>query len=275
MKTYSLIEITDKNSIHAKNYSKFKHGSKTQARRMGRDLATGFISVFGGYKVPKDTQIVICSSPYKNIPTATQAMMDYFIGEFNKYLVYKGYLSLQTAKVYRELSYNEDYGLMTAEERLKLISNDQFYVDKEFLENKFVIFMDDVKITGGHQKMIEKLLDEPLPHHIPDFSLKDVVEGAVIIYYAELTNPDVHPNIEHYLNHAFVNNLVDINWIIRNEEFIFNTRVVKYILSKPEQEFQTFINYQSESFGETLLRLALLNSYHLVDEYKNNINYLK
>jgi hypothetical protein len=83
------------------------------------------------------------------------------------------------------------------------------------------------------------------------------------------------PTIENRLNHFSVSNLKDINNIIRNEEFIFNTRVVKYILKADIEEFVSFITYQSETFKETLFNLSVLNGYHDNTKYSRNFNILK
>ena len=90
-----------------------------------------------------------------------------------------------------------------------------------------------------------------------------------------ITTALVFLNIEHYLNHHSVNNLKDVNRIIQNEEFIFNIRVIKYILKAELSEFVNFITYQSDSFRKTLYHLAILNKYHSHRKYYKNFNILK
>lgn len=84
-----------------------------------------------------------------------------------------------------------------------------------------------------------------------------------------------HPNIENELNFAYVKDLLSINYIIQNDEFIFNTRVTKYILSAGFDAFKNFINYQSKTFRNTLLTNLMGNEYHKLEEFQKNINYLK
>jgi hypothetical protein len=61
----------------------------------------------------------------------------------------------------RTITYKEDYGELDAEQRLlKLIGNDSFHIDKMFLKGKTLVFLDDIRITGGHERMIMKMIDE-------------------------------------------------------------------------------------------------------------------
>ena len=78
----------------------------------------------------------------------------------------------------------------------------------------------------------------------------------------------------HYKIKKYVNNLKDVNNIIRNDKFIFNTRVIKYILKADVEEFVSFITYQSEIFQETLFHYSILNEYHKNKKYKLNFDIL-
>jgi hypothetical protein len=124
------------------------------------------------------------------------------------------------------------------------------------------VFVDDIKITGSHEERIKELL-----------ARESIVNEVMFVYMAEYTGDD--PSIEHRLNHFSVKDLKDINSIIRNEEFIFNTRAVKFILKADIEHFVSFITYQSNSFKETLLSLSILNNYHINPKYKTNFNILK
>lgn len=241
-------------------YSKFKYGSKTIARKFGYELAENFIlpSRIGG------RQIVVSPSPYNFIPTATFAMKDYFVARFNELNMYT-LKPLQETKTFRPHSYNEDYGEMGVDQRRKAISSESFHIDREFLKDKFLIFMDDIRITGAHEERIKEMC----------WRLKlDEVCDYMFLYFAE-ADDSVEPQIENMLNHAYVSTLVDVNNIIANEEFIFNTRVTKFILANDINEFDLFLTFQSKTFRHTLLHYAIGNGYHLQDEFKENISILK
>lgn len=243
-------------------YSKFKFGCKQMARHYGYDLAVAFIDMLERF--PIDKQIVVCSSPYCFIPTATFAMKDYFIQRLNVFLVAQGLPVVQETKIHRTITYKEDYGGLTADERMKLIQNDDFHIDTEFIKDKHLLFLDDIRITGSHERVIERM-----------YQNYGLTNSHHFLYYAVLANPDIHPNIENRLNYAFVKSLLDLDKIIKNEDFLLNTRTVKYMLNAPFEDFVPFINYQRHSLAQTVYHSAIGNSYHLIEDYATNFNYLK
>ncbi len=270
---YSHCDIHNKADLLEKNipfspikYSKFKFGDKTTAKKFGYDLAEGFILNYLSQHIKylSQKQIVVVSSPYCFIPTATFAMKDYFIQYLNNWLIQYDLPVVQETKIHRNITYTEDYGGLSSEEREKLIGKDGFYIDKEFIKNKLVLYMDDIKITGSHEKVIRKMIkDQALEH------------DYIFIYYAQLMNKEIHPSIENDLNYAYVKSLLDLDKIIKNDNFLLNTRVVKYILNASFSQFSTFIQFQSQKFCQTVYHLAIGNSYHKIDSYKNNFEYLK
>lgn len=250
-----------------KDYSKLKYGSKRAARIFGVNLGKSFLEELvyydtDLYKMLKGKEIVISSAPYKFIPVASTILKDYFLSAFNTKWAEEN-PSVQDLKVFRGHSYNADYGSMTEAQRDEAINSDDFYIDANFIKGKTLFFIDDVRITGAHERRIEKLLDSV------------GFEGDVVfLYFAEFVG-EGHPNIENELNFAFVKDLKSINYIIQNDDFIFNTRVTKYILSASKEEFSNFIDYQTKSFRNTLLTYTMGNEYHRLPEFKENINYLK
>ncbi len=268
MNTFSGFQIknTQQLGFDPNEYSRFKYGSKSMARKFGKALAEKYFQSthFHNLINTNKKQIVISSSPYCNIPTATYAMKNYFVAELNRKLIEFDVSPVQEVKIYRTLSYNQDYGAMSKDERDKAISGDEFYIDKEFVNNKHVIFLDDIKITGAHERRIQKMIN--------NFKLKC---DYTFMYFAELIDESVDPTLENFLNFHFIKSIMNIDWIIKNDKFIFNTRVVKYILNTPGEQFKTFVNYQSEIFRDILYKEAISNSYHKFDEFKPNLEYLK
>lgn len=265
MQTFSLHKIYDDQHIpfDPTSYSKFKFGSKEVAREFGTALADAFAWEFILPRKLTDN-LVIASSPYCFIPTATFALKDYFIRQLNEWLVQAGYNVVQETKIYRTITYKEDYGELSAEQRLSLIQNDGFYMDTQFIKDKQVLLLDDIKITGSHERVIERM-----------FTQLDVSPDRIYIYFAELCNTLIHPKIENYLNYAYVHSLLDLDKIIKNNEFILNTRIIKYILSSNFIDFMPFINYQSIELVRSIYHLAKGNSYHLIPEYAENLSYIQ
>lgn len=264
-KSYALHQIhhTEVFGFDPDAYSRFKFGDSLVAKEFGEQLADGFIS---GYL--KDNfianQIVVISSPYSFIPTATFAMKDYFIHQMNRWLVDNGGMVVQEAKVHRTITYKEDYGALSAEERMSLIGNDSFHIDKHFLDHKTLLFLDDIRITGSHERMILKMVDE--------YEMKNDIH---LLYFAELANKEIHPNVENLLNYHQVKSIFDLDGIIKSGSFCFNTRIVKYILNSDFNSFSIFIHNQTGEFINMLYNLSLGNGYHTIDAYAVNLNYIK
>lgn len=263
--TYSLHKIhnTDHFGFEPDDYSRFKFGDEQVAKSFGKDLADGFIRYYLTENFITG-QIVVISSPYCFIPTATFAMKNYFVSQLNRWLVEHGGLAVQEAKVHRTITYKEDYGALSAEDRMTLIGNDSFHIDKDFLEGKTLLFLDDIKITGSHERMILKMVKE--------YGLKNDIH---MLYFAELMNKDIHPNVENHLNYHQIKSIFDLEEIIQGGNFCINTRIVKYILNCDFNSFSIFLERQSTDFINNLYDLSLGNSYHTIESYSENLNYLK
>lgn len=261
--SYSLHKIT--NPYHfgfdPDDYSRFKFGDDSAARVFGTALAEGFIREHGDALAG---QIVVVPSPYSFIPTATFALKNYFVFRLNRWLADKGLPVVQETKVHRTVTYKEDYGELSAEQRIALIGNDSFHIDSTFLQGKTVLFLDDIRITGGHERMILKMVRE--------YALR---EPMYLLYFAELVNKDVSPTIENFLNYHAIKSIFDLDALIRTGAFALNTRAVKYILRYDFEAFRIFAEGQSDAFLEYLYDMALGNGYHTMDAYRKNLYFIQ
>jgi hypothetical protein len=244
-------------------YSKFKFGDGKVAEKFGIDLAKNFIAdcLSEGYD---NKQIVVVSSPYSFIPTATFYLKMHFVFELNKWLIANNFPVVQETKIHRFTSYSEDYGAMSALERMKLISNDNFHFDKGFVEEKLILFLDDIRITGSHEKVIISMLSK----------LKINCQ-YYLLYFAELINWELPPTIENDLNYSFVDSIYKLDEIISAGRFEVNTRIVKYILNYEHESFKIFIQNKNSYFKNLIFNMAVGNSYHNVKSYKANFLYLQ
>lgn len=265
--------FTNENDIHfsPEEYSQFKFGSKTVARKFGRELAQKFISTEHYFNIAQelkanpDQRIIVMSSPFVHIPTATWAMKDYFIRDLNQALYRLGLAPVLETKIYRKSSYKEEYGEMSKEERMRVMDNDAFRVDGSLLAGNICLFLDDIVITGAHETRICKMLQN---YHLDNGK-------NYFLYFAHLLNSETNPKIENYLNYFYVKDLIRLNKIIENHEFLMNTRVVKYILDADHDKCESFLQYQSDTFLHTLYHNAIGNQYNLIDDYKQNFKLLE
>lgn len=263
--TYSLHKIiSDREfSFDPKEYSLFKFGSKNISRKFGTQLGEAFCENVLKH-VANGQQFVVISSPYCFIPTATFAMKDYFVRVVNQYLAEHDFPVVEETKIHRTITYKEDYGELSAEERFRLIKNDGFHIDAEFIKGKTLILLDDVKITGSHERVIEGMLDR-----------MGLDNDRIYCYFGEMTNQLVDPKVENYINYAFVKGLKDLDKIIKNDEFILNTRIVKYMLNANAEEFKEFATYQKLELLSSVYNCAIGNSYHKIPDYITNLSHIE
>lgn len=264
-KSYSLHKITenDNSPFEEGEYSRFKFGDKFYAEKFAEELFDGFVAQFKDI-ILSEKEIVILPSPYLSIPTASNFLCYYFKKELNSFLFKNGKKACIESKIYRNQTYVTDYGNLDFEQRVKLISNDTYYIDRNFIEGKLCIFVDDIKITGSHEHTVNKILDQ-----------YDVKGDFVFVYFAELINKDIHPKIENHYNYFAVKNVEDIVSIVNSEDFQYNTRIVKFILSLDDKQFAFLISNISRKKSNELFHLAISNNYHQILEYKKNINVIK
>jgi predicted amidophosphoribosyltransferase len=265
--------FTNENDIHfsPEEYSQFKFGSKSIARKYGHELWAKFISTKFFMEIVQQLQntpgkrIVVMASPFVHIPTATWAMKDYFVRHLNRSLYEYGLKPIIETKIFRESSYKEEYGEMNKEQRMKVMSGDTFKVDAELLKDNVCLFLDDIVITGAHE------------HRICQMLTKYGIDNGhnYFLYFAELLSENTNPVIENYLNYYYVKNLVRLNKIIENHDFQMNTRVVKYILDASVEDCTAFLNYQSDTVLQTLYHNAIGNEYNNIESYKANFAMLE
>ena len=263
-KIYNLHDVKSEEnfSFVPEEYSEFKYGNKLIAKKFGYALAKGFIERHKNDLLEKD--IIVLPSPYSFIPTATYSMTMYFIYQLNYWLKKQNKKTAEIVKIHRDITYKEDYGNLSAKKRLELIGNDKFHIDKLLLKDKLLLFIDDIKISGSHQFVIERM--------IKDYNLDN---KRFFIYFAALKNKNIHPRIENFFNNSKIKSLHNLEEIIKSGNFKFNTRVVKFILSQKTNEFESFINSRKVNFGENLYHLAVGNGYHKMSVYKQNLDYIE
>ena len=263
--TFSLhkIDNSERFEFSPAEYSRFKFSDEAVARKFGSQLARAFIRDYLS-KAPITEQIVVISSPYSFIPTATFALKNYFVAVLNRWLAENHLPVVQETKVHRTITYKEDYGELNAEQRINLISNDRFHIDRAFLEGKTLVFLDDIRITGSHEKMIVKMAQQ-----------YELQNRMFLLYFAELVNGSIHPNVENYLNYYSVKSIFDLEPIIRSGHFFINTRIVKYLLNYEPSAFRVFMDGQGEDFLNTVYDMAIGNGYHTIEAYRGNLNHIK
>ena len=251
-------------------YSKFKFGDFSIAKKYGKELFEYFRLIHLPSLIFKYNKILIFSSPYSRIPTSSLYLTQVFLEEFNNFLIENGMkeVKLEFCKISRCQSYTEDYGGMIAEERFNLIKNDTYELLNIPEKEDLCIFIDDISITGTHQRVVEKLLKD-----------NSIETKSLFLYYAKLSNSAICPSFENHLNYSFINDYERLLEIILSETYKITTRATKYILSLKKKDLDYFINElilrEKISILNELIYMSYENEFNKIEHYKPNLKIMK
>ena len=274
MNTFAAHLISDLNdfTFNVKRYSQFKYGSKRATKSLAKDLFERFrkSNTFKDFlQESEGKNILLVPSSYYYVPTASCALGHYFMKRLNVELIKQSRRPAELGRIYRATNYIADYAKMTGEDREKYISGDSYRVDFEQWDNTYIIFLDDVRITGSHERRVNELIKKA--------ESSNITFSYLHMYYAMVSERvTMPPQIEDYLNtNFFQENSKRLTYIIRNHDIILNTRTIKFILGLESIIFQDFIAHQSDDFKINLLVASYGNGYHTKNEYQENLHYLK
>lgn len=246
-------------------YSFFKYGSIKSACSMGTALGKAFCKFLdAGQEYHMKDNFVVYSSSFGFIPSAAHLLKDYFLQEFNSFIQEQGIAkTCDSAKIQRYTHYKEDYAALSYEERVKITTNDVFYIDANFAKGKTLIFIDDIKITGRHEELIEATLAKAGLSGIKRFH----------VYYAELLGLDCDPNVESKLN-TYIEPNIETLKSLRKDGVVFNTRFIKFILSCPKNTID-FLHYFDMYHCSEVYQKSISEGYGLYPQYAENLNIIK
>jgi FMN phosphatase YigB (HAD superfamily) len=252
------------------DYSKFKYGSHEIAQKFGKDLFEYFKSNHLNEVISKFIKIIVYSSPYMQIPTSSYYLTHVFFEAFKQHVAIKRikHIKIEFGKIERCQTYTDDYGSLTSEERFNLIKNDTYKLITVPDEDDLCIFIDDISITGTHQRVVEQLL------------LRDGIKANIIfLYFAKLSNPQVSPSFENYLNYHYINDFSRLFELIVADDYRITTRTAKYILSQKLEELTKFVNVliKKEKYAtwSELIIMSYANEYNKIEVYQPSLFYLE
>lgn len=249
-------------------YSKFKYGSSWEAFAFGIELGRE-LSKWVKDHCNMGDHVMISGAPFNKIPVASTALAKFACMYLQ--INWKD-ITFETFKIDRAHSYDVDYGKMSAEQREALISKDVFKTDVNYLQGKHVVFIDDIIITGAHEKNMEKMVAE--------MGLKSLTP-PVYAYYAALEDSKCCPSIEADLNYAFIQegggnfaSFVETAKLTQNN-LELNTRAVKFILALPEEELLKVVSVMEGKTKRDLIAYTYANGYNVNSKYKDNCRLLR
>lgn len=260
--SYALNQFTcfDDAPFCPKEYSKLKFGSDVSAQKFGAALAKAFFAKHSDVLMANDS--VVIPSPYNFVRNAATLMTMHFVDALNELLVNANGNNVEYSIIHRKVSYTNDYGFLSKEKRKGLIDNDNFYLNKAFLKGKFLIFIDDVKITGTHEDKLKEVL-------VTNRMKNDVA----FLYFAEYFGND--PEVEARLNFAAIETIEDYKILSQEEKHQIIIRPIKFILSMPTDEFYPFISTFNTAKLREIYLGSLAEGYYKIQKYQTNLSMLK
>jgi FMN phosphatase YigB (HAD superfamily) len=262
--------ITKSNVIpfNPMEYSKFKFGDNSIAKKYGQELFDYFkLKQLKGF-LEDTSEVTIYSSPNTFIPTSSYFLTHYFVESFNKYITENNISTkIHFKKINRLQTYIEDYGAMDAKQRFELIKNDTYSFSEAPSEKSKLIFIDDISITGTHQRVIEKLLQQ-----------NSISNNCLFLYYAKLCDSQISSTIENEFNFSYIKSLDDLQILMTSGSFKLTTRATKFILNLNSEQFNFFLTFlntlKNQELAEKIYYASIKNGYQNIDEMCGNLSSL-
>lgn len=246
----------NKVGFNPSDYSKLKFGSTLSAKKFGQEMAEKFFQQHK--KVLESGECLVIPSAYNMLEIAATLLAKHFMRSLNVILVKHKLPIVKWTIMHRTITYFSDYAHMSKEDRKKMLGGDRFFINKEFIKGKTLLFIDDVIITGTHEEKIKEFLQT---EHINN--------NVMFLYYIKYTGND--PKTESVLNTSGVNCPDTYVKLINEPDHQIIVRTCKFLLNGSADDLNKVLSQCGDEFVVKLHEACLLEEYHLVDRYKENM----
>lgn len=244
-----------------KQYSLLKFGHLGCAKEMGCDLATQFFNTHQSLILTE--KLIVIPSPYNYVENAATMMTHWFYRQLNRLIYEVNGQPAEYTTIQRKVSYTHDYGFLSKEHRKGLLDNDEFYINREYMQGKTIVFVDDVKITGTHEDKLKEILTKE--------SLDD--RGHFFLYYAQYLGD--RAEIESELNFTAAVTPETLSALLNHGGELL-IRPIKFIMSMESDKFKEFIDNQLCLDKKIeLYDKCLAEGYHYIPKYLPNFQQLR
>lgn len=250
----------DTASFDVAEYSKMKFGSGRAARAFGEKMANHFYTQY--HSVLVDRRCVVIPAPSTTVPVAATLLSRHFMNRLNELLSCDNAKPVEWTMVHRDMTYNNNYADLPKEERKKLLAGDSIYINRDFVADKFLIFIDDCSITGTHEEKITSFLDE-----------EGLDNDHIFLCFAQYTGAD--PSIEMRLNHTDVRDARDLVVLACQDDHHVTTRSLRLLLEYPEDDFENLLESAPLRFLEESFNNSIVKGYNVHPDYVSNFTTLK
>lgn len=217
---HSIGKLDELSPRFQQRYSHMKHGDpKAIWESAEKIIAAMFTDLEISGAIERGESIVLTSSAFGSVPSAIHAVV-----KAMKYLLQEKKVDVSVIKIDRAGDFgNSKYGALSPKERKGAISNRQIFLSetaREAVKDKLVVCVDDIRVTGRHEKSLRKVLEST--------SAKFLRFCYLVCFSKELA--DMNPAAEEALNHAAIRTLGDL-LPFTTVDFEVNARTIKLILT--------------------------------------------
>ncbi len=259
LSVYDSIKEGASNALDTTLYSKFKYGHRPTAVIFAVKMFKTFLKEFNNeWLKDHNDQLVITTSPYWFTPPAAHALVAHVHHMLNERYMRLGLTPVRYVKIHRSSAPVTDFSKLGEEERKLNMKRDSLSVDPEALKGKVLLVVEDSRITGAHEEKTIKFAEEMGVKHI------------IFVYIISLKNGASDPDVENRINHIAMSDLTMLHRLMLTpEDFAFNSRVCRFLLSWPNIEDLTqFFKYLSDQLLFTVYASSINDGYALSDKFK-------
>lgn len=193
-------------AFDAISFSKMKFGSLPDVRKFAEQVA----EIIDPELVNSKT--VVAAVEYDYAPAAGVLLAE----EVARLISQKHNVKLPFLRIRQHNTPTVDFAVLSLEERTVYLHSIVYDVVPSTVSDKNIIFVDDIRTTGGHEAVARENLGN-LP--------RDVTYA-----YAAILDPNSDPRIEQTLTMAAIHSIEDIAGIMLDEQFVVTTKLCKYLL---------------------------------------------
>lgn len=253
-------ETLDSTDFDVRDYSELKFGSDRAAKKLGYQLADKL------YQEHKDllvsNQCVIIPSAFNVVEIAATIMARHCMNRLNDLLTREGHHMVQWTTMHRTMSYIQDYSYMTAEDRKILLAADKLYINRDFVVDKVLLFVDDVTITGTHEDKIKAFM-----------GASNITNTHMFCYYARYTGNQA--DIEAQLNLSGVKTVDDYVNLVREPNHHLVVRAVRFLLDAPVETLTQAIKKLDKDFIQKFYYACLAKEYDKIPGYRKGFELVR
>lgn len=249
----------------AASYSRMKYGSRRDTERYAHELVETFTDdasyIFESEEAP--TFLVA----FKAVQPACGYLTRYCLDRINRQRVEGGLEPAEMLHVYKNSVTNTDYSTASAEERAAELASIDFSLAGYRLDDRDVVILDDIRISGGAEKRILDTLaaEQQTP--------ASVLLGYIAVF--DTAQAATSPHVESHINTTAMSGANDLIPLIQSDAgFDLNIRTLKMILALSEQDLDNVLHAMTQEQLEVALRGALDTGPDFIQKYKSGYQQL-